>query len=146
MLEYQRTGDGDPVVAIHGFLSSWEVWDRIAPQLDAATRRVQVRATVDNADGSLRPEMFARAYPVAGGGMAGGGRTSVRVPADALLALGKETVVYVRKDERGFERRVVQVALEQGDDAWVTAGVAPGEPVVVAGALLLESERLAARK
>ncbi|GAB3311096.1 alpha/beta fold hydrolase [Epidermidibacterium keratini] len=42
MLEYQRTGDGAPVVAIHGFLSSWEVWDRIAPQLDPEYDVIQV--------------------------------------------------------------------------------------------------------
>ncbi len=42
MLEFQRTGDGAPVVAIHGFLGSWEVWDRIAPQLDPEYDVIQV--------------------------------------------------------------------------------------------------------
>lgn len=34
MLSFQRTGDGPPVVLIHGFLGSWEVWDKVAPELD----------------------------------------------------------------------------------------------------------------
>jgi multidrug efflux pump subunit AcrA (membrane-fusion protein) len=33
----------------------------VAPVLDPQTRRIQVRCTLDNADGALKPEMFARA-------------------------------------------------------------------------------------
>jgi len=125
------TVDGAPGRTFHARV------ERIAPQVDTTTRRVQVRARVDNRDGALRPEMFAQALP---SGM--DGQTATRVPASALLQFGARTIAYVAIGGDAYQLRDVDVATQQGGAAWVRSGIQPGERVVSAGALLLKSEQV----
>jgi len=108
--------------------------ERIAPVLDPATRRVQVIASVANADGRLRPEMFARLSLVADDG-----RSAIRLPATAVVTDGLYSHVFVEDGNR-LTRRKVDVALRDGDQVWIASGLNAGERVVVEGALLVESE------
>jgi cobalt-zinc-cadmium efflux system membrane fusion protein len=55
-----------------------------------------------------------------------------------LIKDGKESVVYVEKDPLTFERRTVSVAQPVGGRVQITSGLAPGDKVVVKGALLLD--------
>lgn len=103
--------------------------------LDPVTRRVQVRAVIDNPDGQLRAEMFARVTP-----LAGSGRERVRLPNAAVLTVGVSNFVFVEKTPGVFERRRVVPSLQGRESTWIASGVEPGERVVVAGALLLNSE------
>ncbi len=103
--------------------------------LDALTRRVQVRAALDNPERLLRGEMFARVVP-----LAGSGRERVRLPNAAVLTVGVASFVFVEKAPGVFERRKVTASLQGRDTTWLSEGVAPGERVVSAGALLLNSE------
>lgn len=103
--------------------------------LDPATRRVQVRAALDNPEGLLRAEMFARVAP-----QAGSGRERVRLPNAAVLTLGLASFVFVEKSPGVFERRKVVASLQGRETTWLAEGVQPGERVVTAGALLLNSE------
>ena len=121
--------DGAPEQSFHA-----QVF-RIAPQVDPVTRRVQVRARVDNPDGRLKPEMFATALPVSPDS-----HPVAQVPTSALLQNGAHTVLFVTADGHLFEQREVDVAVQQGDSAWLRSGVRPGEQVVTAGALLLKTE------
>lgn len=121
--------DGAPDQTFHARLF------RIAPQLDPVTRRVQVRATVENPEGRLKPEMFATALPVSPDGA-----VVAQVPTRALLQNGSRTVLFVTRDGRRFEQREVDVAVQQGDSAWLRSGVEVGDKVVTAGALLLKTE------
>jgi cobalt-zinc-cadmium efflux system membrane fusion protein len=80
----------------------------------------------------LRPGMYGRAELQTFGG-------NITVPTDAVLIKnGKESVVYVQKDPLTFERRTVNVAQHLGDRVQITSGLAPGDKVVVKGALLLD--------
>lgn len=112
---------------------------RIAPQLDPTTRRVEIRASVDNSLGRLRPEMFARALPTADEAQ----RATI-IPASALLQVGSRTAVFIARKDGYFEQKTVEIALQTGSQVWLKSGVDVGQRVVVAGALLLKSE-LAAR-
>jgi membrane fusion protein, heavy metal efflux system len=103
--------------------------------LDPATRRVQVRCALDNPQRLLKPEMYARVTPLAD--------TRVklpRIPNSALLTVGLYSFVFVEKERGVFERRQVTLGLQGRSESYVKQGLAGGERVVTAGALLLNSE------
>lgn len=82
---------------------------------------------------SLRPGMYGRALLQAD-------NSDITVPTDAILIKdGKESVVYVQQDDHTFVRRDVAVGVHVGDRIQVLSGLAPGDKVVVKGALLLDS-------
>lgn len=109
--------------------------ERVAPAVDPATRRVQVRASVENVDSRLRPEMYARATLL--GDL---GRSAIRVPNSALLTLGVRHVVFVEREPGVFVRREVKLAIQDREYSYLEQGLAKGERVVTSGALLLQSE------
>lgn len=123
------TSDSDASFTRQGVIA------KLPPALDPDTHRLKVRAIVDNQDGSLRAETFVRAMPVADSG-----RQVARVPNAALVTTGYYTYVFVEKREGTYERRKVNVVLTGHGEAFVDQGLAPGEKVVVTGALLLDSE------
>ena len=57
-------------------------------------------------------------------------RPGVLVPASALRKDGERDIVFVMKDGRA-ERRAVAAGAEQGSEAMLFSGVAPGERVIV---------------
>lgn len=113
--------------------------ERISPLLDPATRRVQVRASLPNPDGKLRPEMFARVSVASDGG-----QKAVRLPLAAVVAEGLYAVVFVEGKPGEFIKRRVALARQDSEFAYLKpgsdGGVAAGEKVVVKGALLLNAE------
>lgn len=107
----------------------------VADVLDAATRRVQVRCALDNPGHLLKPEMYARVTP-----LAGSGQKLVRVPNAALVTVGVTSYAFVEREPGVLERRKVVTALQGRDFTYLKDGIAPGERIVVSGALLLNSE------
>ncbi len=103
--------------------------------LDATTRRVQVRCALDNPEHLLKPEMYARVTP-----LAASGQKLVRVPNAALVTVGVTSYAFVEREPGVLERRKVVTALQGRDFSYLRDGIAPGERVVVSGALLLNSE------
>ena len=100
--------------------------------IDPATRTLKARAEVDNADRALKAEMFVSgelSVPV---------REAVLVPAGALVLLGERYCAFVDQGEGRYLRREVQAEEAGLDSMRVLAGLAPGERVVVSGALLLQ--------
>ncbi|HEV7820456.1 MAG TPA: efflux RND transporter periplasmic adaptor subunit [Burkholderiales bacterium] len=103
--------------------------------LDPATRRVQVRCVLDNPQHLLKPEMYARVTPLADS------RVKLpRIPNSALLTVGLYSYVFVEKEPGVFERRQVTLGLQGRSESYVRQGLAGGDRVVTAGALLLNSE------
>jgi len=113
--------------------------EAIGGALDAATRLLPVRAVVDNADGRLRPAMFATVWVESGER-----RETVVVSEDAVQFLDGRPVVFVaRADGVGgarFERREVEIGATVGGRTQIVRGIAPGDSVVVAGAFAVKSE------
>ncbi len=100
--------------------------------IDPATRTLKARAEVDNADRALKAEMFVSgelSVPV---------REAVLVPAGALVLLGERYYAFVDQGEGRYLRREVQAEEAGLGSMRVLAGLAPGERVVVSGALLLQ--------
>jgi cobalt-zinc-cadmium efflux system membrane fusion protein len=111
--------------------------ERVGAMVDPTTRRIPVRAMVDNADGRLKPEMFARATI-----SEAKAEPAIRVPVGALLTDGLTTRLFVQVGPREFERRRVGIARQDAEFAYLTpeSGVRAGDRIVVRGALLLASE------
>lgn len=110
--------------------------DRIGVAVDPVTRRVQVRCALDNADGRLKPDMFARIAFLQDGGAA----NALALPNTALFTDGDDTYVYVQRAAGTFEKRRVHVALGGAQRSFVDAGLRPRERIVTEGALLLNAE------
>jgi len=109
--------------------------ERIGQVIDPATRRVQVRAAIGNADGRLKPEMYARATL-----LGAEGTRAVRIPNTALVTERLNSYVFVERAPGVFERRTVTLAFQDPNASYVATGLKADERVVVAGAVLLNSE------
>ena len=109
--------------------------ERIVPGVDPATRRMQVRCAVENPDARLRPEMYARVTL-----LADEHRRAVRVPNAALVTQGVQHFVFVEREPGVLVRRRVELAVQDREYSYLGSGLAQGERVVTAGALLLASE------
>ena len=95
-------------------------------------RTAPVFLSLDAHGVSLRPGMYGRVEIEAAD-------TGLTLPVNAVLIKdGKDPVVYVQKDSLTFLRRRVVVAQPADGRVHIVSGVAPGERVVVRGALLLD--------
>ena len=61
------------------------------------------------------------------------------LPRSALLRLGGQTLVYVRKDAVSFERREALGGVSDPQGLFVIRGFTPGEAVVIEGASALHA-------
>ena len=110
----------------------------IGDAINPATRRVVVRARIANADGRLKPGMFARVQLE---GVAP--EPMVHVPVDAVQDLGERRVVFVPASDGRYVPRDVETGAERDGRVEIRRGLADGERVVTRGAFLLKSQLLA---
>ena len=101
--------------------------------IDPATRRLTIRATIDNTDGSLKPEMFANVTI-----FSPGDHPAVAVPKQALIYEADNVRLWVAHDDKSIELRPVKVGLSSGNLVEVTENLKPGERVVVKGGLFID--------
>jgi cobalt-zinc-cadmium efflux system membrane fusion protein len=106
----------------------------VAAALDPTTRRLLVRATVNNAAGLFKPEMFASVKI-----LTGEGDNAVAVPRDAVIYEGGTARVWlVREENKAIELRRIKVGLTSGNMVEVTEGLAPGDRVITKGSLFID--------
>lgn len=110
----------------------------IDPSLDARTRTVTVRATLDNSNGLFKPGMFLSGQIQLGPAAAAGELT---IPASAVLWTGERSLVYIRAvpDQPVFEMREVHLGLRTGEQYVVLDGLQGGEEVVAQGAFTVDA-------
>jgi cobalt-zinc-cadmium efflux system membrane fusion protein len=101
--------------------------------LDPSTRRLLVRATIDNSAGALKPEMFASVRI-----MVGDVATTLAVPRCAVMYEGNGARVRVVHDDKTIELRPIKTGLADGDMVQVLDGLAPGEKVITKGSLFID--------
>lgn len=108
----------------------------IDPTVNPQTRAVQVRLAFDNADGRLKPGMFADVTL----------RNTLEVsatlaPQEAVIDTGERSVAFVSLGQGRFEPRQIRTGVAvDGGQVEVLDGLAPGERVVTSGQFLLDSE------
>ena len=107
--------------------------DYVAAAIDPTTRRLMVRATIDNKDGLFKPEMFANVTI-----FSGGDRPGVGVPKQALIYEGQHVRLWVAHDDNSIELREIETGLTNGDLVEVRNNLKPGEKIVTRGSLFID--------
>jgi cobalt-zinc-cadmium efflux system membrane fusion protein len=107
--------------------------DYVAAAIDPTTRRLMVRATIDNKDGLFKPEMFANVTIYSGGD-----RPGVGVPKQALIYEGQHVRLWVAHDDNSIELREVEPGLTNGDLVEVRSNLRAGEKIVTRGSLFID--------
>ena len=114
----------------------------INSEIDPVTRNIRLQGTLQNADGALRPGMFARVILTLGEA-----EEVVSIPATALISAPYGDSVFVLETETAEDgasrtvarQRFIRTGRARGDFFSVTQGVKPGETVVTAGAFKLRN-------
>jgi cobalt-zinc-cadmium efflux system membrane fusion protein len=107
--------------------------DYVSAAIDPATRRLLVRATIDNKNGLLKPEMFANVTIYSAGD-----HPAVGVPKQALIYEGDQVRVWVAHDDKSIELRQIKTGLTNGDLVEVQGNLKPGERIVTKGSLFID--------
>lgn len=110
--------------------------DFIYPYLDNKARANNVRLVFDNADFSLKPDMFATVRI-----FAHVADDAMVIPTEAIIHSGARKIVFVTRGDGKFEPREVKLGA-QTDDGFIQilSGLFMDDMVVVSGQFLLDSE------
>jgi cobalt-zinc-cadmium efflux system membrane fusion protein len=113
----------------------------VGSRVDPASRTIDIRIEIENADGRLRPGMSATArMPV------GDTTPIVTLPVAALQRLPEGWSVFLPRAEAGsYELRPVGRGRDLAGEVEIVQGLSAGERVVVEGAFLLKAEAEKAR-
>lgn len=106
----------------------------VSPVLEPATRTVRARFDAANADGTLKPGMYAtvRLEKPLGEVLA--------LPEDAVIDTGERKLVFVELEAGHYQPRTVELGRRGADGVEVLSGLAAGERVAVSAQFLLDSE------
>ena len=105
----------------------------VAAAIDPNTRRLLVRATIDNKEGLLKPEMFANVTIYSASD-----RAAAAVPKQALIYEGDQVRIWVAREDKSVELRQIKIGLVNGDLVEVTSNLKPGEQIVTKGSLFID--------
>lgn len=108
--------------------------------IDPATRTARVRCVVENRDGALKLDMFAKV--VLGTSEE---RQALAVPSDAVQQVDNQSVVFTRQTATRFERHIVQVGRRSGNLVEILGGLEEGQMVVGKGSFYLKTALLRER-
>jgi cobalt-zinc-cadmium efflux system membrane fusion protein len=109
----------------------------IGAMLDKDTRTVAARIEVPNADGRLKPEMFATASIEA----VGEKREAIALPDAAIVLLEGKPTIFVF-EQGAYEAREVEPGERIAGRTVLKSGVKPGDQVVTEGAYALKARKL----
>jgi cobalt-zinc-cadmium efflux system membrane fusion protein len=105
----------------------------VAAVVDPATRRILVRASVENSDNLFKPEMFATVTV-----LAGDGKISPAVSREAIIYEGENARVWVARDDKSVDLRRIRTGLVNGNMVQVLGGLTAGERVITKGNLFID--------
>jgi membrane fusion protein, heavy metal efflux system len=106
----------------------------VAPALDPNTRRLPVRAEIENPGRELLPEMFASFRIVSGDS-----RMMPAVPQEAIIYEGAQARVWVaRPNDKSVVTRPIEVGATTNGLVEVRKGLSVGETVVASGTLFID--------
>lgn len=105
----------------------------VASSLDSGSRRLLVRASVENPDKRLKPEMFA-SVRITTDEMP----QSAAVPRDAIIYEGDSARVWVARDDGALELRRIKPGLVNGELVQVLSGLSASDKIVARGSLFID--------
>ncbi|MEA4976877.1 MAG: efflux RND transporter periplasmic adaptor subunit [Paludibacter sp.] len=109
------------------------------PVIDPKTRVAKARIELNNANGKLKPEMFASGLVQS---MLANNSNSIVVPKTAVMWTGKRSVVYVKTNSvQGvyFVMREIILGSALGDSYVVEAGLMEGDEIAVNGTFSIDA-------
>jgi Cu(I)/Ag(I) efflux system membrane fusion protein len=106
----------------------------VDPLLDPKTRTAKVRVEVPNPSGELKPDMFGEVV------FRGAEREGIRIPRDAVIESGTQSVVFVALGDGRFQPREVMLGDRGAEYVEVVSGLERGDGVVTRANFLVDSE------
>ena len=108
--------------------------DFVSPTLSSETRTAQIRFSIPNTGGKLKPGMFTDVELKINLG------NRLAVPDEAVIDTGLRQIVYVDKGDGHFEPRAITPGLRAEKLVEVLAGLKAGEKVASSANFLIDSE------
>jgi RND family efflux transporter MFP subunit len=108
--------------------------ETILPQVDAATRTVQVRLVIKNPTLKLKPGMFVNVDLKTSLGR------QLVVPASAVFQSGTRQLVFLNHGNGSLEPKEITVGTRVGDDFVVIKGLEAQQSIVTSANFLIDSE------
>jgi RND family efflux transporter MFP subunit len=130
-----RVDAGQRVEAVLDAYPDWRIPARvrtIIPTADRQKATVKVRISFDKLDPRILPDMGVKVTFLAGEQAAGQAAAKAVIPREAARMIDGRSVVFLFRDGV-LERRAVSLGTETGADIEVTAGLSPGDKVVIEG-------------
>ena len=106
----------------------------IYPTIAEQTRSVRARVSVANAEGQLKPGMYATVR------LSSPTRAALTVPRAAVVQTGERAVVFVDQGKGALRPVDVETGASAGEYVEILAGLEPGQRVVTSAQFLLDSE------
>ncbi|AFQ51669.1 efflux RND transporter periplasmic adaptor subunit [Burkholderia cepacia] len=107
----------------------------VLPGISTGSRTLQARVEIDNAALKLTPGMLMRVHVAAQKTV-----SRLLVPAEAVIATGKRSIVVVKTRDGRLQPVSVTVGNDVGSDTEVLDGLNEGDTVVASGQFLIDSE------
>lgn len=109
----------------------------ISQTVDEKTRTINIRVSLSNPQGKLKPQMFGELkIPVNKNSKA------IVIPIDAIINENGKYYVFVQTNDSTFEKRDIKVGIKDDKNIEIIEGVKEKEKVVIKGAFYLKSELL----
>jgi membrane fusion protein, heavy metal efflux system len=105
----------------------------VAPGIEPGTRRLLVRATINNASGLFKPEMYASVRIITSEG-----DWALAVPRDAVIFERGGARVWVAREDKAVELRRIKVGPPNGNMIEVTDGLVLNDRVVTKGSAFID--------
>ncbi|MEW6004959.1 MAG: efflux RND transporter periplasmic adaptor subunit [Stygiobacter sp.] len=109
----------------------------IGQTIDEHSRTIKVRASLQNTNSKLKPNMFGELFIPINSNTKG-----IIIPTDAMVKEGNESYVFVVENDSTFTRRNVETGIEFAGMREVVSGLKKGEKIVSKGVFFLKSELL----
>ncbi len=106
----------------------------VSPTVGDATRTAKARIEFENAEGLLKPGMYATVQIDINLG------EGIAIPEDAIIDTGERTIVFVAHKGGHFEPRPIVVGSSIAGLVQVLSGLTAGESIAETGQFLLDSE------
>jgi cobalt-zinc-cadmium efflux system membrane fusion protein len=105
----------------------------VGAAVDPVTHRVPVRATIENRDGKLKPQMFA-SFSI----ITSGESQALAVPEEAVVREGDAARVWVLRGNSDLALRQIHTGRINNGMVEVLDGLRPGERIVTRGSLFID--------